>query len=349
MGGQRLHADVRGLLLLGGRIADFSGASGRLIGAITFFTLASLAGGLARRHQLVVARGIQGLGGAVLAPVTLTLLTTTYIEPKARARALGAWAAVAASGGAFGAVIGGILTTELSWRWVLFVNVPIGIALGFAAAASLLESRGLLTKLRELDIPGAVLVTTGLTAIVYAIVSTDLHPWGSAHTIGWGLLGIGLIVAFVFLESRVENPLVPLRIFASERCPPRTSPRWGSARPCSASSSSARSTCRSCSGSARSRPASRSCPRRSRSSSAPRSAPRLVRRVGPRVLLVIGPLISSVGLLWFSHLDAFGSFRHNVLLQGMVVTFGVGLSFVPVTLAGTSGVRRATRAWPPGC
>src|ERR1700728_4516955 len=187
-----------GFLLLGGRAGDLFGRKKIFLLGLTVFTLASLAGGLAHNGgTLIGARAVQGLGGAILAPSTLSLITTNYTDPKSRTRALTAWGATAASGGAFGAVLGGVLTQELGWRWVLFVNVPIGVVLVLAAIRSLRESRGSMSGIRSLDLPGAVAVTAGLASLVYGIVTTDTHPWGSLHTIVLLVVGAALLVTFI--------------------------------------------------------------------------------------------------------------------------------------------------------
>ncbi|WP_239395264.1 MFS transporter, partial [Frankia sp. CiP3] len=159
-----------GFLLLGGRAADLFGQRRLFLLGLGLFTGASLVGGFAQSQgMLIAARAAQGLGGAVLSPATLTIITTTFREPAVRARALGAWSAVAGAGGAAGALAGGILTDLISWRWILFVNVPIG-------AVGLIVARLLLTETRNEDAPrrmdfvGAVLVTGGLTAFVWGLV-----------------------------------------------------------------------------------------------------------------------------------------------------------------------------------
>jgi EmrB/QacA subfamily drug resistance transporter len=205
---------VAGFMLFGGRAADLFGRKKIFMTGLTLFTLASLAGGFAPNGVLlVVARAVQGLGGAILAPATLSLLTTRYTEPRARARALGAWGATAGSGGAFGVLAGGLLTDLASWRWVLFVNVPFGALLLIAAAGALRESRGQIHSVRALDLPGTLTVTAGLALGVYGIVSTDTHPWGSAHTLVSLAIAVALLTAFVLIETRAPAPIVPLRIF----------------------------------------------------------------------------------------------------------------------------------------
>ncbi len=198
-----------GFLLLGGRAADLYGRRRVFLFGLALFSGASLVGGLASSGEvLIIARAVQGLGAAVLAPATLSSLTTTFAEGPARTRALTAWSTTAATGGAFGTVLGGVITDQLNWRWVLFVNVPIGIAL-FATALRYLhlpQDRG---PRRSLDLPGSVTITAGLATLIYAIVTTDVHPWGSPHTLGLMAIGFGLIALFVFIEARADEPLVP--------------------------------------------------------------------------------------------------------------------------------------------
>ncbi|HEV3188323.1 MAG TPA: MFS transporter, partial [Acidimicrobiales bacterium] len=169
-----------GFLMLGGRAADLFGRRRVFLIGLSVFTLFSLLGGLAHSETwLLVARAMQGIGGAILAPATLSILVTAYTDLEARRKALGAWSATAASGAAAGVLAGGILTSILDWRWVLIVNVPIGVVLFVAAWFGLDRSRDEEDAKRSLDVVGAVLVTTGLAVLVYGIVGTNTYPWGS--------------------------------------------------------------------------------------------------------------------------------------------------------------------------
>jgi MFS family permease len=170
-----------GFMLLGGRAGDLYGRKRMFLVGLGVFTLASLAGGLAQDDwQLLVARAVQGLGAAVLAPSTLTILTSSVPEGAARARAIGTWTAVGGGGGAAGGLAGGLLVETLSWRWVLLINVPVGAALLCAAAWFLVEGRA--GDRRRLDLPGALLVTAGLGTLAYGISQTEAEGWTAAAT-----------------------------------------------------------------------------------------------------------------------------------------------------------------------
>ena len=183
-----------------------------MIGLVVF-SLASLAGGLAQSEAwLIAARAVQGLGAAIVSPAALSIITTTFAEGAERNRALGIWGAVAGAGGAAGVLLGGILTSGLSWRWVLFVNVPIGLAAAMLAPRLLLESKSE-DGTEGFDIPGAVTVTAGLALLVYTVVDAVNVGWGSTGTL-LRLAGSAiLLAAFVAIERRQRHPLLPFSIF----------------------------------------------------------------------------------------------------------------------------------------
>ena len=204
-----------GFLLLGGRAADLYGRRRVFLIGLSIFTVASLVGGLAQNQaMLVTARAVQGFGGAILSPATLTILITTFTDPKARARALGIWSAVAAGGGAVGVLLGGVLTQLLSWRWILFINIPVGVALLVGAIMLLPETRGMMRS-KELDLWGALTITGSLVSLVYAVVNTDGGSWTGWQTLVGLPLAAVLFVAFVVIEAHDSAPLVPLRLFRS--------------------------------------------------------------------------------------------------------------------------------------
>jgi EmrB/QacA subfamily drug resistance transporter len=202
-----------GLLLLGARAGDVFGRRRVFLAGIALFTAASLAGGVAQTSTwLLAARAIQGVGAAIAAPATLTLLTTTFREGRERTRALTYYAAVAGGGGSVGLVIGGMLTQWASWRWGLFINVPIGAALILLTPLYLPEAprqRG------RFDLAGAISSTVGMTAVVYGFVRAGADGWGDGGTIAAFAVGVALLATFVLTELRAAAPITPLRLFAS--------------------------------------------------------------------------------------------------------------------------------------
>jgi EmrB/QacA subfamily drug resistance transporter len=202
-----------GFLLLGGRLGDLFGHRRLFLIGIALFTLASLACGLATSQELLVgARAVQGLGGAIVSAVALSLIVTLFTEPAERAKAMGVFGFVAAGGGSIGVLLGGVLTDVLDWHWIFLVNIPIGIAV-FALSLVLLPGSRLETAVRRLDVAGAVTVTASLILAVYAIVNGNEVGWTTFRTLG--LLGAAMVLlaAFLAVEARVRAPLVPLGLF----------------------------------------------------------------------------------------------------------------------------------------
>jgi EmrB/QacA subfamily drug resistance transporter len=336
-----------GFLLFGGRAGDLFGRKKVFLFGLSVFTLASLVGGFSQNAAMIeISRAVQGFGGGILAPSTLSLLTTTYTDHRARARALGVWSATAGSGGAFGALAGGVLTDLVSWRWVLFVNVPIGAALFAAAAIALRESRADalpsgVRGIRSLDLPGTVTVTAGLAILVYAIVGTNTHPWGSARTLATLAIAVALLITFVVIERFAQRPMVPLRIFKLRAL----SSANGIAIAIGAAMFSMffflslymQDVLRYSALVA----GVAFLPGALLIIGGATLSSRLVSHVGPRRLLVIGGLLSAGALWWFSRLPASGNYAEHLLVPMMLVCFGMGMSMVPLTVAATSGVDRS--------
>jgi EmrB/QacA subfamily drug resistance transporter len=204
-----------GLLLLAGRLGDLVGRRRVFLAGLATFTVASLLCGLAwNQWTLVIARFVQGVGGALSSAVTLGMIVTIFAEPGERARAIGVFSFVGAAGASIGVLAGGVLTQLLTWHWIFFVNVPIGVLAGAVAVRVLAPDRG-----RGLgagaDALGAVLVTAALMLGVYTVVETPSRGWGSAHTIGFGTVAVVLLGGFVVREAFARDPLLPLRIFRS--------------------------------------------------------------------------------------------------------------------------------------
>ncbi|HWE80456.1 MAG TPA: MFS transporter, partial [Gaiellaceae bacterium] len=202
-----------GFLLLGGRASDLFGRQTLFITGLAIFTVASLVNGLASSSDMLIAgRGVQGFGAALVSPAALSIITTTFSEGKERTQALGIWSAIAAGGGAVGLVIGGWLTQDFSWRWVFFINLPIGIVTAALALRFIANSRAE-QRPETVDIAGATTVTGGLLVLVYDIVKAQEYGWTSGRTLGLFVAAIALLVAFVVIESRSKAPLIRLNIF----------------------------------------------------------------------------------------------------------------------------------------
>jgi EmrB/QacA subfamily drug resistance transporter len=204
-----------GVLLLGGRMADLLGRRRLFMAGLTLFTVSSLLDGLAwSESSLIAFRALQGLGAALLSPAALSILMTTFREGKERNFALGIWGAVSGSGGAAGVLLGGALTSSLSWSWIFFINVPVG-ALVLAMAPRLVRESVADVAHRHFDVPGAVSITGGLMLLVYAMTHAAQHGWGTTETIVLLAASAALVVAFVAIELRSQAPLLPMRLFRS--------------------------------------------------------------------------------------------------------------------------------------
>jgi EmrB/QacA subfamily drug resistance transporter len=202
-----------GALLLGGRLADLLGRRRLFIAGLAVFTAASLLCGLAwSEASLIVFRAVQGLGGALMAPAALSLLVTIFAEGRDRNRALGIYGAASGSGAAAGVLLGGVLTSYLSWSWIFFINVPVGLAAIALAPVLLRESRAELAH-RHFDVPGAASITAGLMLLVYATTRATTDGWGAPATLASFAGAAALLLAFVAIERRSRSPLLPLRIF----------------------------------------------------------------------------------------------------------------------------------------
>jgi EmrB/QacA subfamily drug resistance transporter len=202
-----------GFLLLGGRLGDLYGHRRLFLAGIALFTLASLACGLSNSEVVLVsARAVQGLGGAVVSAVSLSLTMNLFTEPAERAKAMGLFGFVASGGGSIGVLLGGILTDALDWHWIFLVNIPIGVVV-VVLSLKLLPTARLEGGSRRLDVGGAVTVTAALMLAVYAIVNGNQAGWTSAQTLGMLAGAVALLAVFLAIESRVESPLMPLRLF----------------------------------------------------------------------------------------------------------------------------------------
>ena len=329
-----------GFLLLGGRAADMLGRRRVFLVGIVVFTAASLLAGLAWSDtSLIAARAVQGLGAAIITPAALSILSTTFVEGRERNIALGAWGAVGGFGAVAGVLLGGVLTDALSWEWIFFVNVPVGVV-GFVLAPILLhESRD--ASVKRFDVPGAVLVTGGLSGLVLAITQAGQHGWVSAEAIGVFVLSALLLGGFVAWELRHSEPLMRFGILRTRTVsganvaglimgtamfsmflmltlymqqvlgysPMKTGVAYlavaGTAIIWSA------------------------------------VAAQLVTRVGVKPVLVVGMAMIMIGLVFFTQVSVGGSYLTDLLPGFLVIGVGIGFSFVPISIAALAGVQPA--------
>jgi EmrB/QacA subfamily drug resistance transporter len=328
-----------GFLLLGGRAADLLGRRRVFVAGLAMFALASLAGGFADSQGLLIAaRAVQGLGGAVIAPASLSILTTTFAEGAARNRAVGIWGAMGGAGGAAGVLLGGVVTDLLSWRWILFINVPIGLLAAVAAQRLLQESRST-GRAQEFDLRGALTATIGLSLLVLGIVRTDQTGWGDTSTLALIVSGLIVLGAFVVIEGRFARaPLMPLRIYRSRTLSAANvivllvgGASFGmwffvslylqqvhGYSPIRAGLSFLPMTLCIVAGST--------------------AASRLVGRVGPKPVLIAGMVSLTVGLFWFTDISVTGTYLGAMLVPSLLTALGIGLAFVPATISAVAGV-----------
>jgi EmrB/QacA subfamily drug resistance transporter len=329
-----------GFLLLGGRAADLLGRRRIFLVGLAVFTVASLLSGLAwSEGALIGARAVQGLGAAIISPAALSILMTTFAQGKERNTALGAWGAVGAFGAVAGVLLGGVLTDLLSWQWIFFVNVPVGLAALAITPLLISESRD--ANARSFDVPGAVLVTSGLVVLVYAITQANDYGWGSAKTIGLFAASVALIAGFLGWEARSKDPLMPFSIFRLRTLvganvaalilgtamfgmflmltlymqqvlgysPMRTGVGYlavaGTAIVWSA------------------------------------LAAQLVTRIGVKPVLVVGMTALTAGLVYFTQVSVDGSYLGDLLPGFLLISVGIGFSFVPISIAALAGVKDA--------
>ncbi len=330
-----------GLLLLGGRAGDILGRRRVFIVGIILFSLASLLGGFATTQAwLLAARALQGVGGAIVAPTALSLITTTFPEGPPRNRAMGVYAAMSIGGAAVGLIAGGLLTTYLSWRWVLFVNVPIGVIVALIAPRALAESP---RRRGRFDLPGAITATLGLASLVYGLTEAATTPNGVSH---WGdtkvLVSLGaalvLLASFIVIEMRSSHALMPLRIFNNRNRSGAflimlciglamfgmfffltifVQTVWGYSALGSGIAF---------------------LPMVGLIMLMAGISSQLVPRIGARPLLLAGSAITAGGMFWLSRISEHSTYVNGLLGPMMVTAAGLGMLFMPVTLVALSKV-----------
>ncbi|KUL43417.1 multidrug transporter [Streptomyces violaceusniger] len=328
-----------GFLLLGGRLADLYGRRRVFLWGLVLFTASSLVGGLATTPAVLIAmRAVQGLGAAVLAPATLTILTTTFTEGPGRTRALATWTAVSSAGGAAGNLLGGVLTDSLSWRSILLINVPVGAA-AVLAAVRLLPADHARSESGKLDLLGALLATLGVSALVHGVTQVGAHGWHSPAVLVGLSVGVAALAVFAAVETRYATaPLLPPRLL-------RMRPVWAGnvvillAGACfipmwyflslymqgelhyGALATGAGFLPHTLVGIA-----------------AARLAPAVMQHTGPRTLIMGSALLSAAGFVWQSRIETGSGYLEGLLGPAVAMSAGMGLLITPITTTVTAGI-----------
>ena len=326
-----------GFLLLGGRAADLLGRRRLFVAGLIVFSAASLVSGLAWSDEaLIAARAVQGLGAAIITPAALSILMTTFAEGRERNAALGVWGAVGAFGAVAGVLLGGILTDLLSWEWIFYINVPVGLVALALTPLLLNESRD--AQVKSFDVPGAVLVTSGLVTLVFGITQASDYGWTSLATLGLFTAAGVLLASFVAWEARAKEPLMPFSIFRIRTVSAANlaglvlgtvtfsmflmltlymqqvlgySPlKTGVAYLAVAGTAIVWSTV----------------------------AAQVVNRIGVKPTIATGMTLLTVGLLYFTQVSVGGSYVGDLLPGFLIIGAGLGFSFVPISIAALAGV-----------
>jgi len=327
-----------GFLLLGGRAGDLLGRKRLFLAGLVVFTVASLVCGLAGSPEtLILARGLQGLGAAFIAPAALSILTTTFAAGAERTKALGIWAAIATGGAAVGLLLGGVLTEFLSWPWIFFVNVPVGILALIASLRFVPESRAD-AEHRIFDVPGAVTVTVGLVALVYGIVKVQEAGWTSWSTAGFGLAAVILLTAFVLIELRQKAPLVRLDVFRVRTLRAANISMLLVASGLFAMFFFNTLYVQRVLGFSPLEAGFAFLPVTMGIGLGAGLSQVFVKRIGIRATSIGGMSLATVGMLLLLTTSADGSYLGDVLPGLVPISIGMGLTFVPVTLLATSNV-----------
>jgi EmrB/QacA subfamily drug resistance transporter len=326
-----------GFLLLGGRMADLLGRRRVFTVGLVLFALASLLGGLsASEGQLIAARALQGLGAAILSPAALSILTTTFAEGAERNRALGVWGAVAGSGGAVGVLLGGVLTQYLGWEWVLFVNVPVALTAAALTGRLLVESRE--TGPRRYDVAGALSITAGISLLVYALVDAVNVGWGSTRTLGLIAVALGLVAAFVAIELRSSHPLISFAIFRKRTLTGANVVAVLVAMSLFSMFYFVSLYMQNVLGYDALKAGVAYLPLAGGIIISAGVASQLVTKVGFKPVMVTGFLFVAGGLAWFAQVSPGGTYIGDVLFPSLLAAVGLGLVFVPLTIAAVAGV-----------
>ncbi|HST81875.1 MAG TPA: MFS transporter [Kineosporiaceae bacterium] len=326
-----------GLMLLGGRIADFFGRKRAfMIGLVGFAAASALGGAATNGATLFGARALQGVFGALLAPAALSLITVTFTESKERARAFGVYGAVSGGGGAIGLIAGGLLTEYSTWRWCLFVNVPIALIAVIAAIPLVRESHA--EGERHYDVPGAVLATTGLAALVYGFTKAATDGWSAGATVAWLVSAVVVLAAFTAWEARTAYPLLPLRVVADRN--------RGASFLISVLISAAllgmflfmTFFLQQSLGYSALRSGIAYLPFSAGIIIAAGFAAQFLPRLGPRIIMGAGGILATASMAWLIRLDLDSTYATAVLPSFIAMGLGIGLIFVPLSNTALIGV-----------
>jgi EmrB/QacA subfamily drug resistance transporter len=327
-----------GFLLLGGRASDLLGRQRLFIGGVVLFTGASLVNGLADSSGMLIAgRAAQGLGAALVSPAALSIVTTTFDEGAERTKALGVWSAIAAGGSAVGLVLGGFLTQDLSWRWVFFINLPVGVAATLLALRFVHNTRAE-EQPETADVAGAVTVTAGLLVLVYGIVKAQAYGWGSWKTLVLGLIAVALLSAFVAVERRSRAPLIRLGIFRMRSLTGSNAAMLVVAAGLFAMFYFASLYLQQILGYGPLKAGLAFVPFTVGIIIGAGLSQQLIARIGVRAVSYIGLVLGVVGLALFTQLPTHGHYLPNVFPTIIITSIGMGLTFVPLTLLATTNV-----------
>ena len=327
-----------GFLLLGGRAADFFGRRRLFLVGVAVFSGASLLNGLATSSEmLIVGRGLQGLGGALVSPAALSIITTTFAEGPDRNKALGVWSAIAAGGAAVGLLLGGVLTDLLSWEWCFFVNVPVGV-MAILAALRYVPNTLAEHKPESIDIAGAVAVTSGLIVLVYAIVKAQAWGFGSGRVIGMAALAVALFATFIQIERRSKTPLVRLGIFRKRTLTGANIAMTLVAAGMFSMFFFITLYVQETLGYSPLKAGLAFLPVTAGIIIGAGVAQQGIKRFGARVQAVIGISTATIGMFLLTGLPAHGAYAADILPGLLFIAFGMGMTFVPITLMATTGV-----------
>jgi len=328
-----------GFLLLGGRAADRLGRRRLFMAGIALFSAASLACGASQSEgTLLVARGVQGLGGAMVSPAALSIILTNFAEGSERNRALAVWGAIAGAGGAIGLLLGGVIVEALSWRWVFFINVPIGAVVLALAPRVLPESRSESGLRSGYDVEGAVAITLGTIALVFTLIKADSWGWTSGKTVAGFALAAVLIAAFLQIERTHRDPLVPLRIFSNRSLAASDATLLVVAAALFGMFYFLTLYLQQVLGYSALKTGVAYLPLSLTIIGASTLASRLVDRFTPKPVMVTGLLIATVGFVLLTRVSGVDDYGSHVLPAMIVLGTGLGMSFVPITIAATNGV-----------